>query len=91
MKAIQSDLGYLCYWTEEAGYLYKIEFDSDLWVLVEEGIKSWREVVLSGKVTAPQSPEDKQLYKKVWEHCETKYANILGKGDYTTLPSYVAK
>lgn len=91
MKAIESDFGYLCYWTEEAGYLYKIGFDSDLWVLVEEGIKSWREVVLSGKVTAPQSPEDKQLYKKVWEQCETIYANILSKGDYTTLPSYVAK
>jgi hypothetical protein len=91
MKAIESDFGYLCYWTEEAGYLYKIGFDSDLWVLVEEGIKSWREVVLSGKVTVPQSPEDKQLYKKVWEQCETIYANILSKGDYTTLPSYVAK
>jgi len=59
MKAIESDFGYLCYWTEEAGYLHKIEFDSDLCVLVEEGIRSWREVVLSGKITAPQSPEDK--------------------------------
>ena len=39
MKAIESDFGYLCYWTEEAGYLYKIGFDLDLWVLVEEGIK----------------------------------------------------
>ena len=68
-----------------------IECDSNLWVLVEEGIKSWREVVLSGKVTAPQSPEDKELYKKVWEQCETIYANSLSKGDYTTLPSYVAK
>jgi len=34
-----------CYWTEEAGYLYKIGFDLDLWVLVEKGIKSWRKVV----------------------------------------------
>ena len=39
MKAIESDFGYLCYWTEETGYLYKIGFDSDLWVLAEEGIK----------------------------------------------------
>jgi len=91
MKAIESDFGYLWYWTDEAGYLYKIGFDSDLWVLVEEGIKSWREVALSGKVTVPQSPEDKQLYKKAWEQCETIYANVLRKGDYTTLPSYVAK
>ena len=72
MKAIESDFRYLCYWTEEAGYLYKVYLykigsDSDLWVIVEEGIKSWREVVLSGKYPAPQSPEDKQLYKKVWE------------------------
>jgi len=62
-----------------------------LWVLVEEGIKSRREIVLSGKVTAPQSPKDKQLYKKVWEQCEMIYANIASKDDYTTLPSYVAK
>jgi len=47
--------------------------------------------VLSGKVTAPQCPEDTQLYKKVWEQCETMCANMLSKGDYTTLPSYVAK
>ena len=39
MKAIESDFRYLCYQTEEAGYLYKIWFDSDLWVLAEEGIK----------------------------------------------------
>ena len=69
----------------------QIGFDSDLWVLVEEGIKSWREVVLSVKVTSPQSPEDKQLYTKIWEQCETIYADILSKGDYTTLPSYVPK
>jgi hypothetical protein len=91
MKALNAEFAYLCYWTPEAGYLYKVNFDNDLWSLMEEGIKTWRNAVVSDLDKAPQSPEDKKLYKTLWEKCENMYAAILSRGDYTTLPSCVAR
>ena len=91
MKALNAEFGYLCYWTKEAGYLYKVQFDTELWDLVEKGIHNWREAVTSGAGKAPQSPEDKKLYKDVWTRCEDVYASILNQGGYTTIPSCVAR
>jgi hypothetical protein len=91
MKALNAEFAYLCYWTPEVGCLYKVHFDDDLWSLMEEGIKTWRNAVVSALDKAPQSPEDKKLYKTLWERCESMYAEILTRGDYTTLPSCVAR
>jgi len=91
MKALRSDYAYLCYWTPEAGYLYKVTFDDELWALMEEGIKTWRDAVVTGATKAPQSPADKALRKSVWTRCEKLYTDILSNGDYTTLPSCVAR
>ena len=91
MKALNAEVGYLCYWTKEAAYLYKVQFDTELWNLIERGILHWRDAVTSGANKAPQSPEDKQLYKSVWTRCERVYTSILNQGGYTTIPSCVSR
>ena len=30
MEALGAPFSYLCYWTQETGFLYKVEFDSEL-------------------------------------------------------------
>ena len=75
-EAIESHFGYLSYWTEEAGYLYKIEFDLDLWVLVGEGMKSWREVVLRGKLQH-LSPQKTNKCTKMYGSSVRRYTRIF--------------
>jgi len=91
MKAMKADLGYLCYWTKEAGYLYKVQFDVELWNLIETGIHNWRHAVTTGANKAPQSAEDKKLYKDVWSRCDIVYTNVLNQAGYTTIPSCVSR
>ena len=58
---------------------------------MEEGIKTWHDAVVTGATKAPQSPADKAVRKSVWTRCEKLYTDILSNGDYTTLPSCVAR
>ena len=91
MSALRAPFGYLCYWTQEAGYLYKIPFDHELWDRIKDGILNWRRAVERNAAQAPQTIQDKELYKQVWERCEQVYHNVLANGDYSTLPSCVAR
>ena len=91
MKALGAPFAYLCYWTQETGFLYKVEFDSELWDLMRAGILNWRHAVITNEMNAPKSSEDKELYKKLWERCEEVYRQVLGNGGYRTLTSCVAR
>ena len=91
MKALKSNFGYLSYWTQEAGYLYKVPFDEELWDLIEEGMTTWREAVTQRATQAPQSAQDKALYTSVWARCDEVYSQVLSENGYTVLPSCKAK
>ena len=91
MRALEATYGYLCYWTREAGHLYKITFDDDLWALMEEGLQEWRHAVESGAGQAPSAPADKHRCKLVWERCNDIYSQILERSDYNIVPSCVAQ
>lgn len=91
MRALQAEYGYLCYWTREAGHLYKIIFDDQLWELIKDGITAWRQAVEGGAQKSPQLNEDKTRCKQVWDRCDKIYDEILKRSDYSILPSCVVK
>ena len=89
LKALEADFGYILYWTREASYLFTVDFDVELWNLMEEGMEGWRSACIRGVHAAPQSESDKVRNKKVWARCEVIKEQISLQGKGVSLMSYV--
>ena len=66
-----------------------LDFDVELWDLMQEGMEGWRRSLISGAERAPCRDIDKARNKKVWAHCEMIKENISRQGKGVSLMSYV--
>ena len=89
MKALNTRWGYLMYWTPSSSYLFHIQFDDELWQMMEDGLRVWRDALEDNENSAPETDADKQRSKDIHNRLGVLIDNIFARGHVKSFKSHV--
>ena len=77
------------YWTPSSSYLFYIQFDDELWQMMEDGLRVWRDALEDNENSAPETAADKQRSKDIYNRLGVLIDNIFAQGHVKSFKSHV--